>query len=278
MKKSFFTILISVSVLAACSETEETTSNNTSLVDKSEQNLLEQETEETVTEPEQAEEKEIIGINLWPKLGVYQMVDGKLKWKKSVSFGRELPISGDTTINKKEYKYVKLAEGVEGWMSSYCIAEDAQVAVATTKMTVYSDPTPTSPMADLSINKGEIIVIYNKDISGFVPFVTKERKSKGYLKVSRGLSKDVLDIEAASVLAQILSKENNDDLIAGLEGFLENEDYKTGTFGTMASEKLDELTEQKIMEAQQQASEAIEETPESTEEPLEETTEEVEDI
>lgn len=183
-------------------------------------------------------------INLWKKLGMYTNPVKPNKWIKSVDFGRDMTIIKDTVVKNKTYYYVKIIEGDKGWVNGYCVAEDAAVAVATKKTTIYSAPDPLT-ITDKSLELGDFVVVYKEKIGDYWKFETTEKKLSGYLKSDKGISTEGNDLAASQVFKKIMSKEDPDEKLDALSDFLEDESYSTTSFAIEAQKviTLDSLQE-----------------------------------
>ena len=82
MKKITIATLSILVALASCSDAKEE-SKEEDLIEKSEQFAEDNAAVDETALAIEAGEIEIKAINLWPKLGIYQVKDGELKWVKS---------------------------------------------------------------------------------------------------------------------------------------------------------------------------------------------------
>ena len=263
--------LIASAILISCGGNEDPKTD--SLVDKSEQIAEDNQAKIDSTDAANAEvEQNATAINLWPKLSIQTNKDGKLKWVKSISFGRQMTVSRDTVIGKRTFHYAKIVEGTEGWVNAYCVAKNAKVGIVIAPSKIYKEPDPMS-LQDNGFEIGEIVVVYDEMVGSYYQFVTQEKKSKGYLKSTGAISTDEKDLEAGSVFKNILAKEIKDQTVA-FEEFLENEDYKNSVFGKKASELLEEGIEEEVIEQITDSSNTVTEEVEETVAPANAETEE----
>lgn len=197
-------------------------------------------------------------INLWDKLSIMDYSVTPAKWKKTVSFGKKMTMLGDTLINKKTYTKVQLDEGnstTMGWVNSYCIAKDAEVAITTSETKIFQSNDVLS-LSQESLGIGEIIAIYSDSDGKYFQFVSEKKAQSGYLNQKDGFSTDEKVIEAGLVFKQIMGKDLKDRLFA-FEEFLEDEDYQSTVFGSKAQSLMDDDVENAIMEKIDSAAEAI---------------------
>jgi hypothetical protein len=202
-------------------------------------------------------EEEVVGnlICLYDKASMVSEPGKNGKWIKTLTFGRELIVVADTTIEDKKYYKAKIAEGTEGWINSYYVEPNAQVWIVTQKTSIYKAPDPLT-ISELSLEMGDLLVVKDKKLGAFYSFVTKDKKQKGYLKGELTIANDPNAIEAGQVYGQIMAKTDTVERRKALEEFQFHTVYGATSFGQAAadflnnkinSDEIEQTIEEKII-------------------------------
>ncbi len=191
-------------------------------------------------------------ICLFEKVSLLDNPNAKAKWLKTLSYGRELHYLADTTINNKKYYQAKIAEGETGWVSANNVSENSQVWVVTNKVSTYAAPDPLT-ITEKSFDLGELIVIKNEKIGDFHAYITKNKRSTGYIKGENAIANDPIAIETAQIYNNIISKTDAKQKEEALVQFMANEQYAKTIFAKAAQEyltvlKSDSLLDEKVIE------------------------------
>lgn len=151
-------------------------------------------------------------ISLWETGIRSSPIKEKAKWISSIKFGEEVTIIGDSTLTEgnkdKTYLHIKLSDGKTGWDNSYLYAQDAVRGVVVSKLQLYDRPDILA-MAKESIAEGQIVAIFNEGQDDWKEVVGYNKKKKGWVNASEGLSTRDIDIKVSALMA-LLEKTSDD--------------------------------------------------------------------
>lgn len=188
------------------------------------------------------EKKEIPSVCIWDEASLRAQPSRKAKWLSAMALGEKVTWLGKTVIDSsnknREYLYIRLSDGTEGWASAYVIAKEARPSVAAKKAAIYRRPdllTATNkeflPMEVAAILKSE---------NDWIEVVGKENKKKGWIQ-SNLVSISDEDIAVALLAAKALAEKDSEKQIEKLKDIVNNTAFANSMFLETLREKLNEL-------------------------------------
>ncbi len=210
---------------------------------------------EAVTVPEKVEEivKETKAVCVWNELSVRKEPKyNKNNYLTSLSKGERLTSLGITkydSAGKTEYVKVKLNDGTEGWSSRSLIVDEADPAVLAVEAAIYKRPDLLTK-TDRAFDQLDIVAVVSVD-GGWAEIKGQRNGtnfvSEGWIKKDV-LSTDNVDIAMAKFIRKASSMKDEDKKIESLTELLENSDFQSSKFVSVAQEILNEIKGEETIE------------------------------
>ena len=201
----------------------------------------ESELEET-SETEAPELKESNAICIWDGISLRKSPSKNGKWMSSISLGENVTFTGksqiDSTDKSREYYFVKLSDGTEGWTTSYGLVVESEACAFESEAKIYKRPDLLT-ITKKSFNVLDMAAI--EEVNGdFVKVIGEERKKSGWVEIGT-FTKDKKEVAIAILAAKQLTKVDGEYDIDNLTKFLADVPFKETNFFQSLSKILDEL-------------------------------------
>lgn len=182
------------------------------------------------------ETKKAIEVVSLCETSLRDLKDGELKWTSNkLVYLQTATSEGDTLTEKgKEFMLIKLKDGSEGWVNSWCLALDARRAVVTSKIALYNEP-DIMAISNQSIESLDFAVVLNEKVGDYQEVIYKvaDKRKKGWIKGNTAsLSFEDVDLVVAKLLTSANSLEGDEKKMA-IQNILDNADFSSSTFYKM---------------------------------------------
>ncbi|MEM6631536.1 MAG: hypothetical protein AAF694_17780 [Bacteroidota bacterium] len=165
-----------------------------------------------------------VAICLWREVSVYGdpgfVKDAEII--SSVALGDQVFMLGPTkrlSSGKQSYMKVRLADGSEGWVSTYHFGREGKSAVITQATPLHRRPDPRMVKKEL-LQPGDFVVVVDEK-EGWVKVMGKEKTHVGWVQREPGLSELQEDVRIAVLYERARSETELSRKISLLESILE---------------------------------------------------------